>query len=354
MKKGAKLLVLIMAIAMLATSLYVTAAADNSITAAPASSTIYINGTAIAFDAYTINGNNYFKLRDLAKALNGTAKQFEVGFDSASNSIAITTGKAYTPVGGELVKSGNTGAVAATQSSAKIMFNGRQINLTAYTILGYNFFKLRDIGSYVNFNVAFDPAANAVKVDTAKNYLFDMTGNWAYEYAPGLIYNFTLAKDGTVSETMAISGTYKFSGNVVTATIGGSGHVETTTYNLATYNGTSVLTVSSSLAFPRYYKVSGNDSSSVVGSWIAFSPSNGFIMSVNLNADGTYTAVMKGPSGIVVYDDSTAYMTINFFDGSKVITFESALPYAVTLDANGNISVKFNVSGRSITINKTA
>ena len=48
------------------------------------------------------------------------------------------------------------------------MFNGRQINLTAYTILGYNFFKLRDIGSYVNFNVAFDPAANAVKVDTSE------------------------------------------------------------------------------------------------------------------------------------------------------------------------------------------
>ena len=45
-----------------------------------------------------------------------------------------------------------------------------------------------------------------------------MTGTWAYEYCPWLIYNFTYAKDGTVSETMLISGTYKFSGNVVTAT----------------------------------------------------------------------------------------------------------------------------------------
>ena len=114
------------------------------------------------------------------------------------------------------------------------------------------------------------------------------------------------------------------------------------------------MTVSSSLAFPRYYKVSGSDSSSVVRIMDRLQPSNGFIMSVNLNADGTYTAALKGPSGIVVYDDSTAYMTFNFFNGSKVIALESALPYAVTLDANGNMSIKMNIIGKSITINKTA
>ena len=181
-----------------------------------------------------------------------------------------------------------------------------------------------------------------------------MTGTWAYEYAPGLVYNFTLAKDGTVSETLAISGTYTISGNVVSAIVEGTGHTETTTYNLTTYNGTSVLTVASNLTFPRYYRVSGNDNSSFVGSWIAFSPSNGFIMYVNLNADGTYTASMKGTSGTVVYDDSTAYMSINFFNGSKVTAFESALPYAVTLDANGNISIAMNIKGRNISITKIA
>jgi len=44
-------------------------------------STVLINGTAIYFEAHNIDGNNYFKLRDLAKAILGTGKQFEVTWD---------------------------------------------------------------------------------------------------------------------------------------------------------------------------------------------------------------------------------------------------------------------------------
>jgi hypothetical protein len=40
--------------------------------ASPTSSTVLVNGKNVAFDAYNINGNNYFKLRDLAYTLNGT------------------------------------------------------------------------------------------------------------------------------------------------------------------------------------------------------------------------------------------------------------------------------------------
>ena len=47
-------------------------------TATPTTSTVMVNGQAVAFEAYNIAGNNYFKLRDLAKVLSGTTKQFEV------------------------------------------------------------------------------------------------------------------------------------------------------------------------------------------------------------------------------------------------------------------------------------
>ncbi|HHV38755.1 MAG TPA: hypothetical protein GXX70_04580 [Tepidimicrobium sp.] len=40
-------------------------------------SRVLVNGQDINFDAYKINNNNYFKLRDLAKVLSGTEKQFE-------------------------------------------------------------------------------------------------------------------------------------------------------------------------------------------------------------------------------------------------------------------------------------
>ena len=48
------------------------------LTAKPTASTVLVNGENVAFDAYNINDNNYFKLRDLAYILSGTEKQFEV------------------------------------------------------------------------------------------------------------------------------------------------------------------------------------------------------------------------------------------------------------------------------------
>ena len=58
----------------------------------PTSSAILVNGEAVAFDAYSINDNNYFKLRDI-----GQAFDFGVTWDGATNTIIIDTGKGYTP-----------------------------------------------------------------------------------------------------------------------------------------------------------------------------------------------------------------------------------------------------------------
>ena len=49
------------------------------------------NGKAVAFEAYTIRSNNYFKLRDL-----GQAFDFDVSWDGANNCIVIDTTKPYT------------------------------------------------------------------------------------------------------------------------------------------------------------------------------------------------------------------------------------------------------------------
>ena len=44
-----------------------------------------VNGKAVECEKYNIDGYNYFKLRDLAALLNGTASQFDVEFDEANN-----------------------------------------------------------------------------------------------------------------------------------------------------------------------------------------------------------------------------------------------------------------------------
>ena len=60
--------------------------------AKPTTSKIYLDGKEINLMAYNIDGNNYFKLRDIGAAFN-----FGVDWDSAKNTIVIDTGKGYTP-----------------------------------------------------------------------------------------------------------------------------------------------------------------------------------------------------------------------------------------------------------------
>jgi hypothetical protein len=136
----------------------------------PTPSTVYVNGAAKAFEAYNIGGNNFFKLRDLAMTLNGTAKQFEVGYDNATRAITLTTGQPYTPAGGELVPGDGT-AKAAVSTPSKLYLNGTELNLTAYNISGNNFFKLRDLMQAIDVYVDYDDATRAITLDTGRGYV---------------------------------------------------------------------------------------------------------------------------------------------------------------------------------------
>jgi len=144
-------------------------AAAETVTATPTASKVLVNGSSVSFDAYTVNGNNYFKLRDLAKVLSGTGKQFEVSWDSANKVINLVSGSAYTAVGGELA-AGDGLTKSAVLNSSAIYKNGVQVNLTAYTINGNNYFKLRDIGQAFDFGVTWDGMANTIRIDTSTGY----------------------------------------------------------------------------------------------------------------------------------------------------------------------------------------
>ena len=137
--------------------------------ATPTSSTVLVNGKNVAFDAYNINGNNYFKLRDVAYTLSGTAKQFDVSWDAANNAIALTKGKAYTSIGGEMASKGS-GNKTPTPTNAGIYMLDRELYLTAYNIEGNNYCKLRDIGQAFDFGVDWDAAKNTIVIDTNKVY----------------------------------------------------------------------------------------------------------------------------------------------------------------------------------------
>lgn len=136
----------------------------------PTSSKVLVNGKAVTFEAYTINGNNYFKLRDFAQAVNKTEKNFEVKWDSKNNAINLISNKPYTPVGGELAK-GDGKAKVANPTTSKIYKDGKEISLTAYTINGNNYFKLRDIAKAFNIGVTWDGTTNTIGIDTSIGYV---------------------------------------------------------------------------------------------------------------------------------------------------------------------------------------
>ena len=123
--------------------------------AMPTNDTLKVNGEIKGATVYKIGDSNYFKIRDLAAVLNGTSKQFAVGYDAASSSVTATTGQPYELAGGELA-----GPAAANQTAAvsndTILVNGSKAeNVTVYKIDGSNYFKLRDLGAALGFDVGW-------------------------------------------------------------------------------------------------------------------------------------------------------------------------------------------------------
>ena len=132
--------------------------------ASPTASKVTVDGQSKAFEAYNINDNNYFKLRDIAYVLNGTDASFSVGWDGAANSIALVKGEAYAPTGSEMKVSGTKDIKDAVASNSSILIDGVKAALKAYNINGNNYFKLRDLGNALGFNVGWDNASQTISI----------------------------------------------------------------------------------------------------------------------------------------------------------------------------------------------
>ena len=169
MKRKTLSLILVLAM-MLALTAAVSGISAPTQTARPTASRVLVNGVDTAFDAYNIDGSNYFKLRDLAYVLNGTAKQFNVGWDGAANAISLTSGEAYEPVGGEMAQSESSERRPAAPTASAIYLDGELAEFTAYLIGGNNYFKLRDIMQIFDVYVGWDDATSTITLDTSMGY----------------------------------------------------------------------------------------------------------------------------------------------------------------------------------------
>ncbi len=138
--------------------------------------TIVVSNSADVPDAhvvrpavYKIDGDNYFRLRDLAMLLRGSAREFAVDYDAAAKTVSITSGRTYEPIGGEM--SGTAaGYGSAIPTNNAIRIDGESASLTVFKIGGDNYFRLRDLGEALDFYVGYSEAVKTVYISGARGY----------------------------------------------------------------------------------------------------------------------------------------------------------------------------------------
>lgn len=141
----------------------------QNVTANPTNDSLTSDGALQNPTVYKINGNNYFKIRDLAAILNGTPKQFSVGYDAALKSVTVTTGNGYEKQDSDLAGAPAGGGKTATISNDAIYIDGQKVEAEVYKIDGNNYFKLRDLGKALDFYVGWT-AERGVYIETANPY----------------------------------------------------------------------------------------------------------------------------------------------------------------------------------------
>ena len=136
---------------------------------------ILVDGVGVEFHAYALtdeNGGvtNYVRVRDVADVLNGTAAQFQVGWDGA---VDLTAGAPYTPNGSEM-STPFSGDRAYAPADAATVVNGSPAALDAIVLTdenggAYTYYRLRDLGKALGFQVGWS-AESGVSIETGQPY----------------------------------------------------------------------------------------------------------------------------------------------------------------------------------------
>lgn len=131
----------------------------------PSAHKVQVNGESVNPQVYNIDGNNYFKLRDVAYLLNGTTSSFDVTWDSAKNAVNLLSGKSYTAVGDEMTVASSS-SLRVQQSTAKVLLDGNSVSIKGYNINGNNYYKIADVSVVMGFTAAFESTTQTVKITT--------------------------------------------------------------------------------------------------------------------------------------------------------------------------------------------
>ena len=128
----------------------------------------------VEVQGYNIDGNNYFKLRDIAAILKDTQVSFDVNFNEDTNDILIKRFSKYEPLPTDLKKS-DVKDLEIQPAFQKARVDNEKVKYSGYLINGNNYFKLRDLGKNLGFIVDYNEAERKVLIKSEKIEPKDLT-----------------------------------------------------------------------------------------------------------------------------------------------------------------------------------
>ena len=137
----------------------------NLLTADKSQARVTVNGKTVDVSGYSVNGSNYYKIRDIAMVLRTTGSKFNVEWNQSKNTISVETGVKYVIAGGEL-EDNDSVLLDITENTSPIYVDGKLSSLTAYTINESNYFKIRDLADAIGFSVDWNSATNTIIITT--------------------------------------------------------------------------------------------------------------------------------------------------------------------------------------------
>jgi hypothetical protein len=136
-------------------------------TAALSARGLRVDGKLVRCEVYEIGGEAWFRLRDVALALNRTGSRFSVGWDAGTRTVLLTTGEAYVSDGSEESPRGDLSATAVPAGQT-VCIDGEEVTgLPAWNVGGNNYFRLADLAPVLGFQADYNEE-NATAIIRAK------------------------------------------------------------------------------------------------------------------------------------------------------------------------------------------
>ncbi|MDU2292971.1 MAG: M15 family metallopeptidase [Peptococcus niger] len=139
---------------------------------------VLVNRLPAPLGGYLIEGYHYYKLRDLAQALSGTAAAFSVDYDADSREIILQR----TPFASSEEKiAGETGMPcrSALMDDIRVRVDGGAFSLSRAVIDDFSYIKLRDLAAPLGFKVDWQEVPPTVLLTTPEKPLAEPDNQFA-------------------------------------------------------------------------------------------------------------------------------------------------------------------------------